>query len=176
MTRRPEAWNKVVTCELQRPSKKKEMVQYGSVNHPAAEVLQTVKGTISTISSDPAEVIPEADVIVLCMPVHQYRDALNRIAPYINRTKKDVFVGTVYGQAGFNWMVHEVERLYRLENVVAFALGLIPWICRYVSFHLPALFSSSHFINFIRQSLVSVNIFAEQWSMENWELTMVRRL
>ena len=77
------------------------MVRYGSVNHPAAEVLQTVKGGLNVISSDPAEVIPDADVIVLCMPVHQYRGALNRLAPYINRTKKEVFVGTVYGQAGF---------------------------------------------------------------------------
>eukprot|EP01083_Nonionella_stella_P221956 792449_1 len=64
------------------------------------------------------------------MPVHQYRNALNRLAPYINRTKKEVFVGTMYGQAGFNWMVHEAERNYRLENVCAFAIGLIPWICR----------------------------------------------
>ena len=130
MTRRPEAWDTVVTCELQRPSKKKSMGKHGSVNSPTTEVLQTVKGTISTVSSDPAEVIPEADVIVLCMPVHQYRDALNRLAPYINRTKREVFVGTVYGQAGFNWMVHECEKIYRLENVCAFAIGLIPWICR----------------------------------------------
>lgn len=130
MTRRPEAWSRVVTCELQRPSKKKEMVRYGDVKHPDAEVIQTVKGTLNTVSSDPADVIPESDVIVLCMPVHQYRDALKRLAPYINRTKKEVFVGTIYGQAGFNWMVHEIERMYRLENVCAFAAGLIPWICR----------------------------------------------
>ena len=134
MTRRPEAWSRVVTCELQRPSKKKEMGRYGNVSHPSAEVLQTVKGTINMISSDPVEVIPEADVIVLCMPVHQYRDALKHLAPYINRTKKEVFVGTVYGQAGFNWMMHEVERMYRLENVCAFAIGLIPWICRTVEY------------------------------------------
>lgn len=134
MTRRPNAWSKVVTCELQRPSKKKEMVDYGNVNHPSAEVLQTVKGSCEKISSDPAEVIPDADVIVLCMPVHQYRDALARLAPYINRTKKEVFVGTVYGQAGFNWMVHEIERNYRLENVIAFAAGLIPWICRTIKY------------------------------------------
>lgn len=84
------------------------MVKYGNVKHPAAEVLNTVKGSITTISSDPAKVIPQADIIVLCMPVHQYRDALNRLAPYVSRKKKDVFVGTVYGQAGFNWMVHEI--------------------------------------------------------------------
>lgn len=76
------------------------MVQYGGVQHPAAEVLQVVRGEINRKSSDPAEVIPEADIIVLCMPVHQYRDALDRLAPYINRQKKEVFVGTVYGQAG----------------------------------------------------------------------------
>ena len=68
------------------------------------------------------------------MPVHQYRDALNRLAPHINRSKKDVFVGTVYGQAGFNWMVHEVERNHNLTNVVTFAIGLIPWICRTIKY------------------------------------------
>ena len=134
MTRRPAAWSKEVKCELQRPNKKKEMVHYGNVNQSKAEVLQTVKGTLNAISSDPADVIPEADVIVLCMPVHQYREALNRLAPYINRTKKEVFVGTVYGQAGFHWMVHEIESNYRLENVCAFAIGLIPWICRTVTY------------------------------------------
>lgn len=71
---------------------------------------------------------------MLCMPVHQYRDALNRLAPHINRSKKDVFVGTVYGQAGFNWMVHEVERNHNLTNVVTFAIGLIPWICRTIKY------------------------------------------
>ncbi|KAL9178775.1 hypothetical protein ACHAXT_003906 [Thalassiosira profunda] len=130
LTRRPEAWRRVVTCELQRPSRKKEMASYGSVNHPSAETLQKVKGTLNVISSDPVDVIPEADVVVLCMPVHQYRDALNRLAPYLNRTKKEVFVGTVYGQAGFNWMVHEAEQKFQLANVCAFAIGLIPWICR----------------------------------------------
>ncbi|KAL3782169.1 hypothetical protein ACHAWO_004015 [Cyclotella atomus] len=130
LTRRPDAWCDTVTCELQSPSKKRTMVDFGNVKHPAADVLQTVKGTINKKSSDPKDVIPESDVIVLCMPVHQYRDALTRLAPHINRSKKDVFVGTVYGQAGFNWMVHEMERANGLTNVVAFAVGLIPWICR----------------------------------------------
>ena len=136
MTRRPEEWSKIVTCEMQRPSKKKQMMTYGNVNHPATatEVLQTVKGTLSTISSDPSDVIPQADIIVLCMPVHQYRNALKLVAPYIDRKKENVFVGTVYGQAGFNWMVHEVEKNYDLQNICTFACGLIPWICRTVKY------------------------------------------
>jgi hypothetical protein len=60
MTRRPEAWSKIVTCELQSPSKKRTMVDFGNVKHPATDILQTVKGTINKKSSDPADVIPEA--------------------------------------------------------------------------------------------------------------------
>ena len=31
-------------------------------------------------------------------------------------------------------MVHEVEKIYRLENVCAYAIGLIPWICRTIQY------------------------------------------
>ena len=36
------------------------MVDFGNVNHPAAEVLQTITGKINKKSSDPSDVIPEA--------------------------------------------------------------------------------------------------------------------
>jgi len=94
------------------------------------KVVREFKGKLNKKSNKPADVIPDADVIVLCMPVHQYRDALNRIAPHINRQKVEVFIGAIYGQAGFNWMVHEIEKEYDLTNTVVFAVGLIPWICR----------------------------------------------
>jgi hypothetical protein len=60
LTRRPDAWCDTVTCELQSPSKKRTMVDFGNVKHPAADVLQTVKGTINKKSSDPKDVIPES--------------------------------------------------------------------------------------------------------------------
>lgn len=67
------------------------------------EVLHTYHGDINKCSSDFKDVIPDADLIFLCLPVHQYRVALKNLAPYINRDKKEVFIGTIYGQAGFNW-------------------------------------------------------------------------
>ena len=66
---------------------------------------QEFHGDINALSDDYKDVIPDADVIFLCMPVHQYRNALKKLAPFINRSKKEVFIGTIYGQAGFNWMV-----------------------------------------------------------------------
>lgn len=71
LTRRPNDWNDVVTCDLTTMENK---------------VTKTFTGTCKT-SSDPKDVIPDADAIILCMPVHQYRNALDRLAPYINQSK-----------------------------------------------------------------------------------------
>jgi opine dehydrogenase len=114
LTRNPARWSKQVE------------VQYQSED---GEVIKMFQGQLSKISSDPKDVVSEADVIILCMPVSQYRSVLHRIAPYLNSGKK-VYVGTVYGQAGFNWMVDEVKDAFGLENIVTFCFGLIPWICR----------------------------------------------
>ena len=59
-------------------------------------------------------------MIILCMPVHQYRGALNNIGPYINKEKNEVFIGTIYDKAGFNWMVHDIEKAFSLSNLIIF--------------------------------------------------------
>ncbi len=92
-------------------------------------LVRTFKGSIVGASDIPADLIPQADYIVFCMPVHQYLSALFQIAPYIDKDRK-VAIGTVYGQAGFNWMADEMISRYNLTNVSYFAFGLIPWICR----------------------------------------------
>ena len=117
-TSRPEKWHKQIELEWHDP--------YG-------KVLGSYSNTIKKASNNFQELIPTADYIVLCMPVHKYRVCLHEIAPYINRDKT-VFVGTVYGQAGFNWMVDEIKSQESLDNVVTFAFGLIPWICRIIEY------------------------------------------
>lgn len=118
LTSRPEKWKDVISLEYRDP-------QGNLVEHFSGPLVQA--------SSEPSELIPNADYIILCMPVHQYRVCLDRIAPYIKREEK-VFVGTVYGQAGFNWMVNEIKEKYVLSNIVTFAFGLLPWICRIVEY------------------------------------------
>lgn len=117
-TSRPEQWHNQIDLEW---------------HNPQGDILGTYSGTLSRASSDAKSLIPEADYIVFCMPVHKYRVALHNIAPYINR-EKTVFVGTLYGQGGWNWMVDEVKNLYNLHNIVTFAFGLIPWVCRIIKY------------------------------------------
>ncbi len=118
LTRRPDDWSEEVELQLQ------------SIDE---ELLQTFTGRLARVSNDPAEVIPESDVVVLCMPVNTYRPALHGLAPHLRRDR-EVFVGTIYGQAGFNWMVGEITQKHELDNVTTFAVGLIPWICRVIEY------------------------------------------
>lgn len=114
LTSRPNDWSHTVALEYQNTD---------------GEVLNVFKGEIKKTTNNPQDCIPSADYIILCMPVHKYREALHRIAPHIN-TDKQVVVGTVYGQGGFNWMMEEIQHKYHLSNLVYFAFGLIPWVCR----------------------------------------------
>lgn len=114
LTSRPNEWCNTIELEYRNPND---------------EVLEIFSGTIDTITDDPASCIPNADYIILCMPVYQYRMALHRLAPYIGKNKQ-VVVGTVYGQGGFNWMMEEIMQKFQLSNIAYFAFGLIPWVCR----------------------------------------------
>jgi len=67
--------------------------------------------------------------VIICAPVSKYRLLLHNIASSIKKEQK-IYIGTVYGQGGFNWMVKEIIDKFNLMNVVTFAIGLIPWICR----------------------------------------------
>lgn len=118
LTRRPADWSNEVELELQ------------SID---GDLERTFRGKLQRISSNPAEVVPEADVVVLCMPVAKYRESLHHLGPHLRRDR-EVCVGTIYGQAGFNWMVGEIERELGLDNVTTFAVGLIPWICRVLDY------------------------------------------
>ncbi len=118
LTRRPTEWSHEVGLQLR------------SIH---GELKETFNGSLAKISDKPAEVIPGADFIVLCMPVNKYRIALHNLAKHLDKNQ-EVFIGTIYGQAGFNWMVSEIEAKFSLKNVTTFAVGLIPWICRVVEY------------------------------------------
>jgi len=114
LTSKPELWSNTIKVELQDKD---------------SNLLKTFKGTLKQSSNKPEDLIPHSDIIIFCMPVHQYRNALHTIAPHISNEKTTV-IGTIYGQGGFNFMVDEVKQKFGLNNIVAFAIGLVPWIAR----------------------------------------------
>jgi len=114
LTRKPELWSTKIIME------------YTDEN---GYLIEKLEGQLCKISANPAEVVSISDVVILCLPVSKYRLMLNKIAPYIDKTRK-IFVGTIYGQGGFNWMMEQIIQDYSLNNVSYFAIGLVPWITR----------------------------------------------
>ena len=118
LTRRPGDWSRQMQTQLH------------SID---GEPLEVFHGELAGISDDPEAVVPEAGIVVLCMPVCKYRAALHGLAPHLARDR-EVFVGTIYGQAGFDWMVREIARKFGHDKLTTFAVGLIPWICRVIEY------------------------------------------
>lgn len=59
---------------------------------------QVLEGHIAKVSSDPAEVIGDADVVLFCYPGFMISSALEQIRPYL---RSDAFVGSVFSSTGF---------------------------------------------------------------------------
>lgn len=55
-------------------------------------------GCITLASSQPLEVIPQAEVVLLCLPGFLVRKELERIEPYL---EPDAYVGSVFSSTGF---------------------------------------------------------------------------
>lgn len=114
LTSRPLDWEKEIYCNMVNEN-----------NH----VADTLKGTIILSSSEPKDVIPDAEIIIITAPVHSYTNYLQNIACYINHNAP-VYLGFIYGQGGIDWMCQALVNEYHFENLHYWSVGLIPWICR----------------------------------------------
>ena len=103
LTRRPEQWNK--TLHIHTPEDK------------------MIEGTLQQITSNPAEVIPQADIVLLCLPGYGIVDTLQTILPYL---KPQTPVGSVVSSTGFFF---EAMRLLP-ETTPLFGFQRVPFIAR----------------------------------------------
>ena len=78
LTRHPERWQ-----------------QQLEITTPEGEVL---KGKLKTISSNPAEVVSNADIVLLCLPGFSIREVLQQIAPALTQ---GTAVGSIVCSTGF---------------------------------------------------------------------------
>ena len=86
---------------------------------------------LGTISSDPAEVIPDADLVLIVVPAFVHATVLTRIKPYIRQTTT---IGCLPTRGGFEF---EASRLVSDAGLggrpTLFGLQTLPWSTRAVS-------------------------------------------
>lgn len=84
-------------------------------------------GRLTCVSSDPSEVIPDANVIILSLPSFARRSVLRGIYPFIKET---AWVGSIPGWGGFDWEARqELGRAFKI-----FGVHRTPYICRVVDY------------------------------------------
>lgn len=103
LTRRPEKWDKCLT------------VNTCDGKNLEAELVK--------VSSEAMDVIPQADVVLFCLPGFANEGELKKILPYL---RKDAFVGTVFSSTGFFFKALDILP----ESQPLFGFQRVPFISR----------------------------------------------
>ena len=82
-----------------------------------------LRGTIHQITANPAEVIPQADIVMLCLPGFSIREELQQIRPFL---QPKTAVGSVVSSTGFFFEAMEVLP----ATTPLFGFQRVPFIAR----------------------------------------------
>ena len=88
---------------------------------------QPLIGRLDTITNIPEEVIPQADIVFLCLPAFRVENEIIRLKPYL---RKETIVGAVFGCTGFFLFAHKHLHTY----TKLFALQRVPYVSRVVEY------------------------------------------
>ena len=103
LTRHPERWNRRIL--IHAPENK------------------TLEGTIQLLSAEPSKLIPQADLVLLCLPGYGIADTLRAIRPYL---MPNTPVGSVVSSTGFFFEALELLP----ETTPMFGFQRVPFIAR----------------------------------------------
>lgn len=84
-------------------------------------------GMISLISSNPKEVIPQAEMVLVCLPGYAIHDELVKIKPFLS---KETIVGSVVSSTGFFFEAFKVLPL----DIPLFGFQRVPFISRIIDY------------------------------------------
>ena len=91
-----------------------------SITDPDGRIYQ---GRINVITDNPADCIPNAGIILLCVPGFLIKTELERIAPYVG---PGTFVGSVFSSTGFFFEAFDILD----EDIPLWGFQRVPYIAR----------------------------------------------
>lgn len=86
-----------------------------------------MKGRLEVITSNPIEVIPNADIVFFCLPAFLVENEVLKIKPYL---KKETIIGAVVGNTGFFIYCHK----HLPKGSKLFSLQRVPYVSRVVDY------------------------------------------
>ena len=86
----------------------------------------TIIGLPQKISSDPAEVIPGSQLVLLALPAFAHESVLEEIAPYL---EQGTLIGALAARGSYDLCTRDVLKSLA-DSVTVFGLQTLPWACR----------------------------------------------
>ena len=91
---------------------------------------QVTYGKPAIVSAEPAEVVPDADVVLIPLPSFCHEETLRAIGPYL---KDGCVLVALPGQGGFNWVARSVLGPQASRLVIA-GTNQLPYQCRIIEY------------------------------------------
>lgn len=85
------------------------------------------RGNLKHVSCNPADVIPEADIVFLCLPGFAIEPTLTKIKPFL---KRETIVGSIVSSTGFFFVAHRLLG----TDVRLFGFQRVPYIARTIEY------------------------------------------
>lgn len=109
LTGHPEQWSKDLTINVKKDNG-----------------CDVIHGSLSTVTADAADVIPDADVVFICLPGPHIKAMLEKIKPHLN---PNTIVGSIVSNTGFFFLAHDIIGMQTL-----FGFQRVPFISRIVQY------------------------------------------
>jgi ketopantoate reductase len=111
---------------------KADLVRRGVSTHGlhSTGVIEASAHRVRTISADPAEVIPNADLVLILVPAFAHASVLHRIRPYVNDTAA---IGCLPTRGGFEFEAAQLAPADVTTPRLVFGLQTLPWSTRVVT-------------------------------------------
>lgn len=113
-------------------------------------------GTINTISSNPSDVIPSADIVLLCLPGYLIEETLLKIKPYLN---SHTTIGSIVSSTGFFFQAHRVLP----EDTPLFGFQRVPYISRVDNYG-----SSAFLLGYKKELAIAVEHYPDSESLRRF--------
>lgn len=88
---------------------------------------KTFYGQLTLVTAHPDEVVPQAEIVLVCLPGYAIHDELTKIKPYLSKTCK---VGTVVSSTGFFFEAFKVLP----TDIALFGFQRVPFISRTIEY------------------------------------------
>ena len=109
LTGHPEKWSSSLKINVKKPN--------GT---------ETLNGELNLVTSSADQVIPDADLVFICLPGPHIKSMLAGIKPYL---KKNTIVGSIVSNTGFFFHAHEL-----IPKQTVFGFQRVPFISRIVEY------------------------------------------